>query len=364
MKSCRITSNEESALLAIFSFLRFPLIVLVVLCHSFMDSVMGNAEVACFANTSFVLSRVIANVAVPCYLLISGYLFFRNIESFTLRQYGEKLQRRVGSILVPYLFWNGVVILLFFVGQTIVPELFSGNNTRVCDYTLLDWVKAFWRVDGTMSPINAPLWFVRNLMVAVVLSPLLFWLLKNRVVGAIFNVTMLALWLFVPSIEREVVWLQPKFYFFFSLGAWFALHKVKVPKFRPAAIVIAGVLFVLAVTAIFFRRGRVGVLFYESALLIGSLLLMYGTYHIVKAKGWTVPAWLSQSYFFIFVYHYIPLALLQRVAVKFLKPTTNVEYFVIYFASFAVIVLLGVGLFHLLKRLFPKFTAFILGSRA
>ncbi len=325
---------------------------------------MGNAEVACFANTTFVLSRIIANVAVPNFLLISGYLFFRNTESFTLRLYGEKLQRRVRSILVPYLFWNGVVILLFFVGQSVVPGLFSGNNARVCDYTPIEWVRAFWRVEGTMSPINAPLWYMRNLMVAVLLSPLLYVLLKNRAVGAVFIAAMLALWLFVPSIEREVVWLQPKFYFFFSLGGWFALHKVPFPRFRPMAVAIGVALFVLAIAGVFFYRGRVAFVAYELSLLVGALLLIYCAYHIVATKHWSVPSWLNQSYFFIFVYHFIPLALLQRLALRFLKPATNVEYFVVYFASFAAIVLLGVGLFHLLKRLFPKFTAFILGSRA
>lgn len=364
MKNCRITSNEESALLATFSFLRFPLIVLVVLCHSYMEGVMGNAEIACFARTSFVLSKIIARVAVPNFLLISGYLFFRNMESFSLRQYGDKLQRRTRSILVPYLVWNGVVILLFFVGQTIVPELFSGNNTRVCDYTLLDWAKAFWRVDGTMSPINPPLWFVRNLMVAVVLSPLLYWLLKNRVVGAIFIATMLALWLSVPSIEREVVWLQPKFYFFFSLGAWFALHKVAIPKFRVGVFSVGLSLYALAIAVVFIGRGVMDNIAYELAILIGSILVMYLAHYLVNSRGWRMPVWLGLSYFFIFVYHYVPQALLQRVALRFLKPTTNIEYFAIYFAVFAVILLLGIGLFHLLKRLFPKFTAFILGSRA
>ena len=364
MKSCRITPIEENSLLATLSFLRFPLIVCVVLCHSYISSIAFTGASACFMKTSFVLSKIVARVAVPNFLLISGYLFFRNIEHFSLRLYGEKLQRRLRSVVVPYLFWNAVIILLYFVGQTVVPELFSGNNTRICDYTSLEWVKAFWRVDGTMSPINPPLWYVRNLLVAFVLSPLIYVLLKNRTIGAIFIAIMFALWFFVPAIGESVVWLQPKFLFFFSLGAWYAIHKVAVPKFKPVVVAVGIVLYVLAIAGVFVGRGKVDNISYELAILIGSLLVMYGTYYLVGTKGWHIPAWLSSSYFFIFVYHAIPLALLQRVALKFLKPATNGEYFAIYFVSFAVVLLLGVGLFHLLKRLLPKFTAFILGSRS
>lgn len=364
MKSCRITPTEEKSLLATLSFLRFPLIVCVVLCHSYISGLASNEALSCFVKTSFVLSRIVARVAVPNFLLISGYLFFRNIESFTLRLYGEKLQRRLRSVVVPYLFWNAVVLLLYFVGQAVVPELFSGNNTRICDYTPLEWVKAFWRVEGTMSPINPPLWYVRNLLVVFVLSPLIYALLKKRTIGVAFIAAMLVLWLFVPSIEKSVVWLQPKFLFFFSLGAWYAIHKVAVPKFKPAVVVVGVVLYVLAIAGVFVGRGRVDNISYELAILIGSLLVVYGAYYLVSTKDWHIPAWLSASYFFIFVYHDIPLSLVERVALKVLKPATNGEYFAIYFVSFAVVLLLGVGIFHLLKRLFPKFMAITLGSRS
>ena len=363
MKHCRITSAEEKSLLETLSFLRFPLIVCVVLCHAYISGLALTEALGCFVKTSFVLSKIVARVAVPNFLLISGYLFFRNIESFTLQLYGDKLKRRLRSVVVPYLFWNGVVILLYFIGQSVVPELFSGANTKICDYTPLEWVKAFWRVDGTMSPINPPLWYVRNLLVVFVISPLLYALLKNRGVGAVFIAIMLLLWIFVPSIEMSVVWLQPKFIFFFSLGAWYAIHKVAIPKFRPAVVVGGVVLYALAIAGVFVYRGRVDNILYELAILIGSLLVMYCACYLVGTKGWRIPSWIGSSYFFIFVYHAIPLSLLMRVALRLLKPETNGEYFAIYFGSCIVILLLGVGLFHLIKRIFPKITAIILGSR-
>ena len=175
---------------------------------------------------------------------------------------------------------------------------------------------------------------------------------------------MLCLWLSCLPLNRALIWLFPKFVFFFSLGAWFAIHKVAVPKFRVGVLVVGLLLYALAIAGVFIGKGVMDNIAYEVAILVGSILVMYLAHYLVNSQGWRMPVWLSSSYFFIFVYHYVPLALLQRLALRFFKPTTDVAYFVIYFSTFAVILLLGVGLFHLLKRLLPKFTAFILGSRA
>lgn len=363
MKNCRTTSNAENNLLNTFAFLRFPLMMCVVLCHSFIESAMANAEVECFAKCSFVLSKIIARVAVPNFLFISGYLFFRNIENFTPRLYCDKLKRRLRSVVVPYLFWNAVVILLYFIGQSIVPQLFSGNNTRVCDYSFMEWVQAFWRVSGTESPINPPLWYMRNLMVIVVLSPLLYWILKNRTVGALFVATMLCLWLSCLPLNRALVWLTPKFTFFFSLGAWFALHRVEIPRFRYWVVAVGLLLYAAAIAGVFVGRGVADNIAYEVAILTGSVLVMYIAHYVVNNKGWRVPKWLSSSYFFLFVFHAIPLALLQRLLLRVLMPESNAEYFAIYFACFALILPLGIGAFYLMKRLLPRFTAIVLGNR-
>ena len=363
MKNCRIASNEENNLLNTFAFLRFPLMVCVVLCHSFMESAMANGEVECFVKSSFVLSKIIARVAVPNFLFISGYLFFRNVDSFTPRLYCDKLKRRLRSLVVPYLFWNAVVILLYFIGQSLAPQLFSGNQTRVCDYSFVEWVQAFWRVSGTVSPINPPLWYMRNLMVMILLSPILYQVLRNRVVGALFVVTMLSLWLSCLPLNRALVWLTPKFTFFFSLGAWFALHRAEIPRFRYWVVAVGLLLYVAAIVGVFVGRGRVDNMAYEVAILVGSAITMYVAHYGVNSKGWRMPEWLSLSYFFVFVFHAIPLALSQRLMLRIFAPDNNAEYFAIYFACFVLILSLSIGVFYLLKRLFPRLVAVVLGDR-
>jgi fucose 4-O-acetylase-like acetyltransferase len=362
MRTLNRYASDEEGVLATFSFLRFPLIVMVVICHAYIYKLPANHSVEGFAALSFVLSKIVARIAVPNFLFISGYLLFRGVENPSLRLYCEKLKRRLRTLVIPYIFWNLAIILLYFMGQTLVPDLFSGGNARVCDYTPLEWLQAFWRVDGTDSPINPPLWYMRNLMVLVVLSPVVYLLLKNRVVGALFLVTMLGLWLGVPKCG-EVVWLQPKVVFFFSLGAWFSIHRVAFPKFRLSATAVLLFLYIAAIVGTLSTVGEWQRFVYEVAILLGMPLSLYVAHYLVTVKGWQVPSLLSSSYFFIYLYHYIPQALVQRVMLRVLSPATNGGYLVIYIFSVVVTLFAGVLLFHLIKRFLPKTTAFILGNR-
>ena len=90
---------------------------------------------------------------------------------------------------------------------------------------------------------------------------------------------------------------------------------------------------------------------------------MYLAHYLAGNRGWRVPKGLSDSYFFIYLFHYIPQALIIRVLLRVVGPTTNVEYFAIYFGSFIAIVMLSVGLFWVLQKIAPKITAFMLGNR-
>lgn len=71
-------SNSKSSILEmnskIISFLRFPLIVGVVIIHSACKT--GNVLAD---SLSVLFSDIIAKVSVPCFFLISGYICFLSI---------------------------------------------------------------------------------------------------------------------------------------------------------------------------------------------------------------------------------------------------------------------------------------------
>lgn len=360
MERAKYSTVEDGAMLTTASFMHFPLMMIVVLNHIYISGLKLGAGVDAFVVGSYTLSKIVGNMAVPCFFFISGYLFFRNVESLSVRLYCDKLRRRVQTLLQPYLLWNLLILALYAIGQMAFPSLFSGANTKIADYSVAEWAQAFWCVEGTQSPINPPLWYIRDLMVMVVLSPLLYCLMKNRVVGALFLCVMLALAMvnYMP-----IVWLQPRFILPFGLGVWGALHGLPQLRFRGWVALIAVLLCGAGVVGFFMTEGALKYAILQATILVGASLLLYTSRYLAVVRGWRVPKLLNRSYFFIYLFHYIPLALMMRVLRKVVEPTTNVEYFAIYFGSFIAIVVLSVGLFWALQKIAPKTTAFMLGNR-
>lgn len=59
-----------------------------------------------------------------------------------------------------------------------MPELTSGQNKAVTDYHWTDWLNLFWsHRDG--RPVCYQFWFIRDLFVVMLLSPLLHLLLRR-----------------------------------------------------------------------------------------------------------------------------------------------------------------------------------------
>ena len=101
-------SNTNSQ---IISFLRFPLTFLVVAIHSRgeigqVPDLMHITARNLYDMVKVLGSDVIAQVAVPSFFFISGYLFFANVETWNSPAYRAKMLRRLKTLLLPYLIWN------------------------------------------------------------------------------------------------------------------------------------------------------------------------------------------------------------------------------------------------------------------
>ena len=90
--------------------LRFPMIVLVTFVHSYGEVAEGFSLLASEWNTYEILkllvSQTLVKVAVPVFFIMSGYLFFANVEKWNLKVYKAKMLRRMKTLLIPYLIWN------------------------------------------------------------------------------------------------------------------------------------------------------------------------------------------------------------------------------------------------------------------
>lgn len=117
------------------------------------------------------LSHGLFTAAVPIFMFLSGFLFYRNAE--TLRDVIAKQKRRLTSDLIPFLGWSGLYYFIF----TSAHALLTSNNAEIhiCIGTIIKGIVFYKYV--------FPMWFLFQLIVYIVLAPVLFKLLKNTKVS-------------------------------------------------------------------------------------------------------------------------------------------------------------------------------------
>lgn len=99
-------------------FLRFPMMVMIVFIHIGISKQCDNSIV----TTIYTLfSQILSRIGVPLFFVFSGYLFFFSKDNtqttFNKNTYLYKLKKRAKTLLVPYLFWNALMIVFVLIMQ-------------------------------------------------------------------------------------------------------------------------------------------------------------------------------------------------------------------------------------------------------
>lgn len=174
MKENQVISGEQLQS-RVISFLRFPLCVAVVFIHIYIWK--DGITYPIYDSVRYFFAQIIARVAVPLFFMFSGFLFFFKSEELTFSNYKGKLTKRIRTLLIPYLFWNSTPILYYLLGR------FLGLGSQYgIGFGFIDYIKPFWdnysphlNGEGIASyPICTPFWYIRDLMVTVLLSPIIY----------------------------------------------------------------------------------------------------------------------------------------------------------------------------------------------
>jgi len=162
------------------------------------------------------LAEALFRVGVPCLSAISGYLLFRGgLENFS---YLKTVRTKSKTVLLPFLLWNGLFFLAILLalgvglGDGYVPNPWQASARELM--TQLFAVEDF--------PVNVPLYFLRDLFVCILLSPLLAWLIRH---APLLNAWVLLVVAVVPEASLYVV-LKRSILFSFSLGIYIGLNKI------------------------------------------------------------------------------------------------------------------------------------------
>ncbi|SIO10474.1 acyltransferase [Fibrobacter sp. UWB11] len=219
-------SRSISSLKVIFCFL-----IILLHAHYHIPSVESVSDVGSFVYElqKFIreyFSTFLADLAIPGFALISGYLFFATAE-FSKEAYNKKIKNRVFTLLIPYIVWN----LIVFAGDVALAFLGKNNLVNNTEWDFLNVLNIFWSIKGNGAgtcPYNGPLWYIRDLFILCLLTPVIYPLLKSRFFKYIFGVALLvALFVNIPYVYYH----ERIFTIYFCLGAFFAVNQIKLFSF-------------------------------------------------------------------------------------------------------------------------------------
>lgn len=358
--------NTEELQSKTISVLRFPMIVLVMFIHANYGQINQDLySLIPFKCVTSLVSERVALIAVPLFFFFSGFLFFHN-GKFSRALYISKLKKRSRTLLLPYVLWNAFYLLLIFIMQCLKPGFTAAIKKQIIDFGCSDWLLSFWNISiinkipgVAMGPVVYQFWFIQDLLVLMVLSPLIWFLIRKL---KVFFVVLLLVGFF-SSVMPEVVGFHSVSLTYFSLGAYCSIMKCSFVQVARRNIYFWIVLF-LSVFIVNTICASAPHILMQIETMSACLLVLACTSMLIEKNKLHVNRLLADSSFFLFAYHELVLAILLYVIKhRIIVPQDSFTALSLYFAFPAVAALMGVALYYELRKYAPKFTAVITGGR-
>ena len=299
------------------SWLRLPLVLMVIFIHSdgwgdyqshsYID---GLVDISLYDLLRTLISQILCQVAVPMFFIISGYLFYMKFErnEWNWELWRQKIKSRFYTLFIPYLSWN-ILRFLFNEGLRLVQSLRHGDSFASWVMVALNKVspKIFFNIGLTDTgyinwnsemimmfvPEHVPFWYIRDLILMVVLSPLLWFLIKRF--REAYVLTLVAMFIAMPFEYFDIRGIV-----FFSIGGYLQLflqkHKIENIHISFSLLRICLMLFLMLVGInVFFRSALPLTVILGIAAIVMLSMKLY-----TKIK---IPEQLQKSSFFIFSFH-------------------------------------------------------------
>jgi len=322
-------------------------------------------SVATFVNSAiyfFFLS------AVPLLSMISGYLFFSFGNNDPMKTIFTRIQRRLISLYLPLVFWNVVIMAVLYVTYR------TNMHYPLLGELNMDFSSAGWKgyINGifalTTRPIGFHFWFVRDLVVTALVSPLL--LIVSRRVPWLGAAALGTAWICGWSM---VIFLRPDVPFFFYLGALVSMKQLPVTISLRAAIVVAAVFVVivciraLAPLAVEFSGGYIVPTWLRittSLMRIVGVIACWGMLqHMAQTpRGIRIGIYGGLA-FFLYSVHWPLIAFLKIWLWPLMPAQTDFWMLVHDLACVTLTVMIGLGFGIFLNRYAPAAFALMNGGR-
>ena len=352
---------DDKILSKTITYLRFPMIYLVVLLHTiivdqncFGQIVIPQGKLPVFEITLHILQRNIGDIAVPLFFFLSGYLFFLNIKDFNNAFFKKKLKKRMKSLLIPYLLWNTLFFFFLFVCYYISPTFVPSFNYYFSKLTFISIIKSYW------SPILSPMWFIRDLMILNMISPIIYWAIKKT------NLTIIifSVFLFLTGFYYETPGIGGRIWFPYLFGAFWSIQGKNFLniyyKYR-FYIYSFFILFVFIDT----WMNSIG----HSSIIINHLSILFGIAcislicaHFINKGVIHENSYLAKASFFVFCFHMFIINIPNKL-LPLLIPINTISAILLQILIPLIVCIVCLIFYCLLDIFFPKISNILVGGR-
>lgn len=339
--------------------LRFLLACLVVMFHNnkTLLFVLSQGGLS-FSNSAFlghlpqfIFQYVITVAPVPLFFIFSSYLSTKKNYPYLVM-----LKKKFKSLFLPFILWPAIVI----VGRIVIkaalilvfPDKVSHEIPFVNEWNLRDWLCAFfgyyfpsYNCGDLCEPFILPLYFIRDLLIMDILSPLIKKIIRLSPVP--FFIFLMAL--FFMNVRPVIVCTNALV--FYSLGIYFAEYDFDFFAFADKISWKQLLIFVLIFIGIFIR--------YKSpyyVVLLSCVILLKISKIIAESseKTFAVFKYLSGYSFFLYAVHDAYILMIFTSAWFKFVPQNYFTDFLEYFLIAPMVCIVGTVIGIALKKISPK----------
>lgn len=330
--------------------LKTPLIFIVVLSH--VNNIYN--DIIFFREVITIITKAV----IPTFFIISGYFLLKGSNSFTLQIYKTKLKSRFKTLFIPYIFWNIFPILLP-ITLCLITSLLEFNIDKISSYLKevlindsFNPYKLFWdkvRDANGFYPVNFPMWYIRDLMVAILISPFPFILIKYLKIYSLLILFTL-LYLNLPFLNAI---------FFTSLGMFLSINKVDfIELAHKRRWIILPVFIVLFV----WLYSDMSIHIIERIYLLIGPFALFSIISITPAKLFSFFYGLSKYSFFVYAIHATYIYRIDKIIFN-ITPNNTISHLMAYILVAITAYGMGIIGYSLLKTISPKTLSILSGNR-
>lgn len=285
------------------------------------------------------------------FFVISGYLFYKNFIKWDFNLFWDKFKKRCRILVPSYFLWITLYVILICVIYHKNPFDFFSEKGMMNVYLGFDNINTMMT---KCYPLLYPMWYVRDLLVAFAISPILYWILKMSPWG-LLGIFLIGYFCDIPTSA----------FFFVSVGIFIALYSQGIKSFISLSfsyISYMNMKHLIITTAIMvFVCSLIGCNWtsFEGADYFRSLITMFAVYVMTSNLNISNLTKLGRCSYFIFAFHPFLIELFLKVhytRLSLMSVDLTIPYAIFYLLFPIFIYCIGYYIDKAIKKYSPILT--------